>query len=159
MLYQYDGKKYPEYLKSGNACRFIAPVAAEFCKGVGFDVGGGLWPLAGAEAVDIQMGGDAMALPGDHQVDYVFSSHCLEHLADPIGAIEHWISRIKSGGVLFLYLPHPDMTYWRPTRNRKHLHSWTPSQMVDILNDIGLCDVIFSERDMAWSFACVGVVN
>jgi SAM-dependent methyltransferase len=158
MLYEYEGQMFPDYLKSGNACRFIAPIASEFCKGTGFDVGGGLWPLAGSVPVDVQMGGDAMALPCECQVDYVFSSHCLEHLPDPVGALLHWKSRIKPGGVLFLYLPHPDMTYWRPTRNRKHLHLWSPEQMRQTLIDLGLRDVMCSERDLAWSFACVGFV-
>jgi SAM-dependent methyltransferase len=90
--------------------------------------------------------------------DYVFSSHCMEHLVNPVAAIEHWRSRISPGGVLFLYLPHPDMEYWRPQNCRKHLHSWKPAEVQQMLSDLGFCDVIGSERDMYWSFSVVGFV-
>lgn len=157
MIFTYDGVNYPDYLKHGNACQFIAPFALKFCRGDGLDVGAGKWPLPGAIPVDLAHGGDAMQLP-EGRFDYVFSSHCLEHLQNPVGAIEHWRTRIKPGGVLFLYLPHPAMTYWRPTRNRKHLHEWQPSQIEFMLTEFGFVDVIASERDLCWSFAVVGFV-
>lgn len=158
MIYQYEGSQYPSYLKSGNAARFIAPVAAEFCKGNGLDVGAGKWPLAGATPVELTDGGSAMDLPAG-QYDYIFSSHCLEHLADPVGALQHWKTRLVDRGVLFLYLPHPDMKYWQPTRNRKHLHSWSPEAMVQTLQDLGFVDVLHSQRDMAWGFTVVGFLK
>lgn len=155
MLYEYRGGLYPDYLKSGNARQFIQPAADHFCRGRGLDVGAGKWALPGAVAVDLEYGGDALDLPAGPW-DYVFSSHCLEHVADPIAAIEHWKSRIRPGGVLFLYLPHPDMTYWLPQHCRKHRHSWRPTEMAEILRDIGFVNVLHSERDLAWSFAVVG---
>jgi SAM-dependent methyltransferase len=155
VIYEYKGAKYPEYLRNGNACRFIVPVAQEFCKGAGLDVGAGKWPLPGAIPVELKDGGDAMALP-EGQFDYVFSSHCLEHLANPVAALEHWKTRIKPGGVLFLHLPSPEMRYWLPQNCAKHLHSWWPSQMQALVEDLGFRDVIRSERDMSWSFSVVG---
>lgn len=155
MIYEYRGRLYPEYLKRGNGCQFIAPAALHFCQGIGIDVGAGKWPLPGAIPVDLADGGDAMALPGG-SFDFVFSSHAIEHLENPIAAIEHWKSRIRIGGVLFLYLPHPGMEYWLPQNNRKHLHSWWPEQMAKIVADLGFVNVIHSERDLAWSFAVVG---
>lgn len=154
-LYSYEGAVFPTYLRDGNACRFVQPVALNFCKGRGLDVGGGKWPLPGAIVIDLQNGDDAMSLP-EGPYDYVFSSHCLEHLVNPVAALEHWKSRLERGGVLFLYLPHKDMTYWRTTRNRKHLHEWDPTQVEFMLRDLGFVDVIHSERDLAWSFAVVG---
>jgi len=156
LTFIYRGETYPDYLRHGNACRFIAPAAREFCKGYGYDVGCGDWPLAGATPIDLKRGGNAMALPGAPLVDYVFSSHCLEHLPDPVAALEHWRSRLRRGGVLFLYLPHPDMVYWRPQNCRKHLHSWSPAQMAEIVSELGFEKVIHSERDLAWSFSVVG---
>lgn len=155
MLYRYDGSLYPTYLKNGDACRFIIPFASHFCKGKGLDVGSGKWPFPGATPVDTASGGDAMALPAG-EFDFIVSSHCLEHLVDPVAALEHWKSRLKHGGTLFLSLPHSDMRYWQTTRNRKHLHEWQPRQMARILNDLGFVGVIHSERDLAWSFCCVG---
>lgn len=157
LLYRYDGELYPDYLKRGNATQFILPVAAHFCVGRGIDVGCGKWPMSGALPIDIETGGDAMNLPAsENGWDFIFSSHCLEHLVDPVGALDHWLDRLKSRGVLFLYLPHPAMRYWNTTRNRKHLHEWEPAQMARIVRDVGFVDVIHSERDLAWSFAVVG---
>lgn len=155
MIFEYRGAKYPDYIRNGNACRFILPMAAEFCQGRGLDVGAGKWPLPGATPVDLASGGDAMALP-EGLFNFVFSSHCLEHLDDPVAAIEHWKSRIVPGGLLFLYLPHPDMRYWRPQFNRKHRHLFWPKDTAEMLSDLGFVDIIHSERDLAWGFAVVG---
>jgi SAM-dependent methyltransferase len=155
MIFDYRGDLYPDYLKNGNACAHIAPAAAHFCRGKGLDIGGGKWPLPGAIVIDEANGGDAMQLP-EKKFAYVFSSHCLEHLVNPIAALEHWKSRIEPGGVIFLYLPHPSQKYWRPQWNRKHLHSWRPEDMAQLLRDLGFINVIHSERDLFWSFAVVG---
>jgi SAM-dependent methyltransferase len=161
-LFTYRGALYPEYLKTGNAMQFIAPTALQFCKGRGLDVGAGKWPLPGAVVVERGPGYDhssAVNLPDgylDGKWDYIFSSHCLEHLENPVEALEHWKFKLRPHGVLFLYLPHPDMAYWRPQWCRKHLHSWKPAQMAEILRDLGLVDVLHGERDLAWSFAVVG---
>lgn len=154
-LYEYDGSKYPTYIKDGNALRFILPMAAHFCKGSGIDVGCGLWPFPGATPIDITTGGDAMNLPAG-EYDYIVSSHAIEHLIDPVGALLHWQTRLRSGGCLFLYIPSTAMRYWNCTRNRRHLHEWEPAQMARILRDVGFVDVIHSERDLAWSFCVVG---
>lgn len=155
MIFEYRGQLFPEYLKQGNAAQFITPAALHFCQGIGLDVGAGFWPLPGAIPVELREGGDAMNLP-EGSFDYIFSSHCLEHLVDPVSALEHWKSKLKVGGVLVLYLPHPDMTYWRPQTCRKHLHLFYPKDMAQMLTDLGFVNVIHSERDFAWSFAVVG---
>jgi SAM-dependent methyltransferase len=154
-LFKYGGGLYPDYLKRGNAMQFIAPFAKQFCLGNGIDVGAGKWPLPGSTPVELSAGGDANGLPGDWW-DYIFSSHCLEHLANPVQAIEHWRTHLRPGGTLFLYLPHPDMGYWRPQHCRKHLHLFWPDDTAKMLRDLGFIDVINSERDLMWSFAVVG---
>ena len=155
MIYQYAGSIYPEYLKHGNASQHIVASAKHFCKGRGLDVGAGRWPFPGATPIDVRTGGDAMSLPAG-EYDYVFSSHCLEHLPNPVAALEHWQTRIRPGGVLFLYLPHPDMRYWRPENCRKHLHTFWPDDMAEMVSALGFVNVIHSERDLAWSFSVVG---
>ena len=156
LVFEYGGDIFPDYLRRGNACRFIAPTALEFCKGRGFDIGAGRWPLPGAIPVDLGDGVDAYRLPEGDGLDYVFSSHCLEHLANPVVALELWRERLREGGVLFLYLPHPDMRYWRPQHCRKHLHLFHPKDTAEMLRDLGFRNVMHGERDLAWSFAVVG---
>lgn len=156
-LYEYQGGIYPEYLREGNAAQFILPVASKFCCGRGADVGGGKWPFPGddVDVVDMQFGGEATRLPR-WEYDFVFSSHCLEHLSNPVQALEHWRDRLRDGGTLFLYLPHPDMTYWRPENCRKHLHLFWPKDVARMVESLGFGNVIHSERDLAWGFAVVG---
>lgn len=156
-LFMYRGELYPDYLRNGNAMQFIEPMARHFCKGNGFDVGCGKWPLPGAIGVDVQAPGvDAYHLPKGDEMDYVFSSHCLEHLEDPVRAIESWRVRLRIGGVLFLYLPHPDMVYWRPENCLKHRHVFYPKDVAQMISTLGFANVIHSERDLAWGFAVVG---
>lgn len=55
--------------------------------------------------------------------DFVLSSHCLEHLADPIGGLEEWTRVLRPGGVLALAVPHKDATFdhRRPVTRLQHL--------------------------------------
>ena len=154
-LFNYRGTAYPEYLRHGNAAQFIIPTAQQFCKGKGLDVGAGKWPLPGATPIDTVFGNNATGLP-EGKFDYIFSSHCLEHLANPVAAIEHWKTRLRPGGVLFLYLPHPEMVYWRPQFCRKHLHLFRPPDVAQMLRDLGFMGVLCGDRDLAWSFSVVG---
>lgn len=158
ILFEYRGKKYPTYLRDGNAMQYILPIAKKFCVGEGMDIGGGKWPMPGAFLIDASHVDarfrDPCNLPlGD--VDYIFSSHCLEHLGNPVAALEHWKEKLRPGGTLFLYLPHPEMEYWKPQFCRKHLHSWMPGQMSQLLGDLGFVDAMVGGRDLAWSFAAV----
>jgi SAM-dependent methyltransferase len=158
MIFKYKNVLYPSYIKTGNACSFIAQTAKQFCVGDGLDIGGiSGWVLPGARPINILIDDeyDAFNLP-NKKFDYIFSSHTLEHLPKYIDAIEYWKSHIKNNGVLFLYLPHPDMEYWNPQNNRKHYHLFYPENIKKVLCDVGFKNVINSERDLYWSFSVVG---
>jgi hypothetical protein len=92
------------------------------------------------------------------EVDYIFSSHCLEHLPHWVNALDYWLSKIKNGGVLFLYLPHFDQEYWRPWHNRKHIHCFTPDIIKKYLQDNILINqetIFVSEKDLNYAFMAV----
>ncbi len=152
----FKGEKYPRYQSSGFASRFIFPFAEEICKGVGYDVGCNRveWSFPGSIPIDpvIDERFDCMNLPGG-QVDYIFSSHMLEHVNDWIGVLNYWYDRIKIGGVIFLYLPHYSQEYWRPWNNRKHLNILTPEFLRDYFIDKKITNIFYSERDLNNSFA------
>ena len=105
----YKGEYYPKFQTEGNASQFAIPFAKHFCSGVGYDIGCNRleWAFPGATPIDLLFDDpwDAYNLP-DEKVDYIYSSHCLEHLPDWVEALDYWASKLKSGGALFLYLPH-----------------------------------------------------
>lgn len=123
---EHEGNQYPQFQAEGNAAQFAMPFAKHFCKGEGLDIGcmKEEWAFPGAMAIDLDFDDEweAMNLP-EKEYDYIFSSHCLEHLPDWVGALDYWYTRLKKGGCMFLYLPHYSQTYWRPWNNRKHIHA------------------------------------
>jgi SAM-dependent methyltransferase len=156
---EFKGTAYPEFQAQGFSSQFAFPFAKHFCKGDGFDIGCNRleWAFPGAQPIDLNFddGFEAYNLP-DRKVDYIFSSHCLEHLPDWTKALDHWHDRLKLGGTMFLYLPHYDQAYWRPWNNRKHLHVFTAEIIADWLRDHGYCNVFASGRDLNHSFMVVG---
>lgn len=148
-------KEYPEFQINGGASRFCRPFALEVCEGEGYDIGFGKeeWKFPGAVGIDSCLcnGFDAHHLP-DKMVDYIHSSHCLEHLPDWVDALDHWGSRLKVGGVLFLYLPDYSQTYHRPWSNRKHKNIFTPLIIKDYLESAGYKNIFVSGVDLYNAF-------
>lgn len=140
---EFNGQAYPAFQASGNAARFVREFAQEVCKGNGVDIGCNRdkWSFPGAFPVDPLLNQyNALNLPDkiywhkesyvkeETGFDYIHSSHCLEHLEHPYTALNYWHSRLKTGGVVFLYLPDFSQHYWRPwlKQNSEHVHSFTP---------------------------------
>jgi SAM-dependent methyltransferase len=78
-----------------------------------------------------QQNGDGALLEGvpDGSLDFVHSSHSLEHMDDPAVAMTNWLRVLKPGGHLLLTLPDEDMFeqgVW-PSRyaGADHKMSWT----------------------------------
>lgn len=96
--------------------------------GRGLDIGAGddpFQPVAGeCRAWDRKHGdGDAAKLPGvaAGSLDYVYSSHCLEHLPDPLAALRRWTEVVRPGGFLYLAVPDYDLYEGgKGLRNRFH---------------------------------------
>lgn len=63
-------------------------------------------------SVDIVAPGDAIPLSDESQ-DFVVSSHVLEHFPDPIKALKEWYRLIRSGGYIFMIIPHKERTFDR----------------------------------------------
>jgi predicted SAM-dependent methyltransferase len=154
----YQGISYPAFQTTGNAARFIQPLALEFCKGVGYDIGycKPEWKLPGAIGVDLAdgKGYSADKLP-EGNVDYIFSSHCLEHVDNWVDTLLYWHSCVKPGGVIFLYLPDYSQTYWRPWNNRKHRHVMDPTVIKGLLESKGCKNIFVSGVDLNNSFSVV----
>jgi len=72
--------------------------------------------------------GDAQFLEGvpDEEFDFVYSSHCLEHLLDPFEGFRHWFRVLRPGGHLIVMVPDEDLYeqgVFPSTFNRDH--KWT----------------------------------
>ena len=157
-IIEYESVKYLSFQAKGNAAKFIIPFAKEVCVGEGYDIGycKEEWKLPGANGIDIGdgRGFHANLLP-EGQVDYIFSSHCLEHVDNWVQTLEYWVSKIKKGGCLFLYLPDYSQTYWRPWNNRKHINVMNPQYIQDLLKSKGCVNIFVSGVDLNNSFTIV----
>ena len=134
--------------------------------GHGIDVGSGddslgkyhlLFPLVkSVEAFDKEQG-DAQYLSESRSVpyDFLYSSHCLEHLVDPWDALADWCNCVKVGGRLIVVVPEEDMYeqgVWPSRYNGDHKHtftmykskSWSPVSvnvldLVSFVSDVAEC--------------------
>lgn len=156
---EYKGKIYPKFQAEGHAAKFIIPFAQQVCKGTGFDIGcmKREWAFPDACPIDLSFddGFHATNLP-HNQVDYIFSSHCLEHIDNWVETMDYWYEKLKTGGVLFLYLPDYSQIYWRPWNNRKHKHVFSPQIIEDYMIDKGYKNICKSGIDLNNSFAIFG---
>ena len=83
---------------------------------------------------------DATVLPmySDGCMDFVFSSHTLEHLTDYKAALKEWWRVLKIGGYLCLYLPHKDFYPNCGSLNGNPDHKWDflPQDIIDSIDGI-----------------------
>lgn len=149
----FNNKTYPQFQSIGFASQFAIPYAQHVCKGVGYDIGCSKleWAFPGSIPIDLTLGSNGLNLP-ETLVDYIFSSHCLEHLPHWVNALDHWSSRLKSGGTLFLYLPHKSQEYWKPWNNKKHIHIFDETIICSYLEDNSYTKIYTSGVDLNNSF-------
>lgn len=155
---EYKSKIYPKFQGEGYASQFALPFAKHVCKGFGVDVGcmKEAWAFPGAKTVDPDLDGyTALDFPYDN-LDYIFSSHCLEHVYDWVAVLDYWTSKLNKGGTLFLYLPDYSQEYWRPWNNRKHLNIFTPEIIADYMADRGYINIFKSGVDLNNAFMVMG---
>lgn len=162
-IIEFAGERYPKFQSEGFAAKFAFPYAEQVCKGNGIDIGCNRdeWKFPNAFPIDPVINEyNAMNIPmqddvldnGKREWDYIFSSHCLEHITEWVSVLDYWRECLRSGGVLFLYLPHPDQKYWLPWNNRKHVNILHPQDIEKYLNENGFKNVFVSGRDLNHSF-------
>jgi len=86
---------------------------------------------------------------GDFSYDYVLSSHCIEHLANPLQGLSKWIRVLKQDGLLILVIPHKDGTFdhRRPVTSLGHLIQDFDNQIDE--SDMTHLDEILNLHDLA----------
>ena len=141
---------HPRRLREGYFDRYL--------KGKGVDMGCGEDPVTpDCLRYDIQYGHDAQRPDlSIKSFDWVFSSHCLEHLPRPQEALFNWWSLIKPGGHLVCSVPDwclYEQKLW-PTHNNPD-HKWSFSMtrihpkphdhhlvLLDLIADLPRCQVL-----------------
>jgi SAM-dependent methyltransferase len=132
-----------------------ANFTSRYFVGHGLDLGGKPDPLALYAELFCRMesvrtwdweDGDAQFLSSvaDDSVDFVHSSHCLEHLVDPYEGLKNWLRVVKPGGHIVVTIPDEDMYeqgVFPSTFNRDH--KWTFTMF----------------KDASWSDKSVNVVE
>src|ERR1035437_5555824 len=115
--------------------------------GIGLDIGGTGYLenvhaiLPDAQIVDLNYPGyDGKTLPfEDGSQDYVYSSHCLEHVSNRKDMIQNWYRVTKKGGYIIIVVPHMDL-YERkdslPSKwNEDHKVFFRPSNLIKEIED------------------------
>jgi SAM-dependent methyltransferase len=135
--------KGPETEKS-EARRKKTGFFSQYMSGEGLDIGfrGDDAPeiepvLPSAIGIDLDYPGyDGSRLPfDDESKDFVYSSHCLEHMSDAASAIQEWFRVVKKGGHLIIVVPHQFLYEKKkrlPSRwNQDHQRFYTPAKVLE----------------------------
>jgi SAM-dependent methyltransferase len=129
--------------------------------GHGIDIGGApdplslyveLFPLLRSVRIWDMGDGDAQFMAGvpDETFDFVHSSHCLEHVNDPLETLRNWMRILKPSGHLVVMIPDEDLYEqgtFPSTFNPDHKctltilksRSWSRRSInvLDLLQDVG----------------------
>ncbi|HZY94839.1 MAG TPA: class I SAM-dependent methyltransferase [Candidatus Bathyarchaeia archaeon] len=146
----------------------------QYTAGTGVDIGCGLNKIhAAAIGIDKKLSSSDFGYPFGAQVradgsnlswfsskslDYVFSSHCLEHFHDAAGVLGEWIRVIRPGGYLVLIMPHKQRypNVGTPGANTDHKHDYDPDDIAKLVDGYGFriaqSDTLYDRlRDNPWS--------
>jgi SAM-dependent methyltransferase len=136
----------------------------QYTRGTGVDIGCGLNKIhSAAVGIDMRLGNKDfgyayganimyrsekpyLELPwfADESLDFVFSSHCLEHIVDPVKSVNEMRRALKKGGYLIIILP--DDRYYphvgEKGANPDHKMDYSPERLVTIVQEAGKYEVI-----------------
>ena len=106
-----------------------------YLHGNGIDIGCGPDPLVveeGSVRTWDKQDGDALYMAGlpNESFDFVYSSHCLEHLPDIKLALTNWVRILKRGGILYVVIPDFELyekSRWPSRYNSDHKASFSLS--------------------------------
>jgi SAM-dependent methyltransferase len=76
-------------------------------------------PLVAPDVVD---DGARLSCFADTSLDFVVANHMLEHVEDPIAALQHQLRVLRAGGVLYLTLPDARESFDSPRRRTTTEH-------------------------------------
>jgi len=108
-------------------------------QGKGIDIGCGKDPIfPNVKCFDLE-DGDANKITKyvNEQFDFVFSSHCLEHMKNPFYAIQEWWKLVKDNGYLYFVVPDENLYEQKSFPSKYNLdHKYTFSVLKKHSNTI-----------------------
>ena len=135
----------------------LTPEELSYFQGDGIDIGCGDDPIfPGCYTFD-SCDGDANHIKRylKRNYDWVYSSHCLEHMDDPYDALKQWASLVKPKGYLIFTVPDEDLYeqgHFPSIYNPSHRHtftiakrkSWSPVSVnvLDLIHSLDGFDVV-----------------
>lgn len=150
---------------------------APFLKGRGLDIGAGTFKvlphvISVDNCIDVSLFGmpvmpdvriqDAVSLDifASQSMDFIYSSHLLEHMENPEKALKEWWRVLKVKGYLVLYLPHEDLypKVGEEWANKDHKHNLNEEKIIQWMQEIGHWDLEVCEKrdqDDEYSFLMV----
>lgn len=140
----------------------IRHLIVPYTRGRGLDVGCGPWKaydhFIGVDNFD-EWGGmdwrpdvisdaDDLSLFAAESLDYVYSSHLLEHIEEPAKVLEEWWRVLRPGGHLVLYLPDEDEYPKVGEDGANPDHRWNVNYdaVVGMMKAIGSWDLVEFEK-------------
>lgn len=134
----------------GDEARKVKYDVVPYTRGVGLDLGCGKWKLYdhfigvdsgkqwGGRVTDVMHSCEDLSLFATQSMDFVFSSHLLEHIEDYRAALKEWWRVIRPGGFLVLYLPHEDLypRVGQDGANPDHKHNLSNATVIEALSDV-----------------------
>lgn len=146
--------------EQGSESKKIVWEVAPYLRGKGLDLGAGVFKIL-PHVIAVDNGNHAMFghhiqpdvmvdtaekldLFATRSLDFVFSSHLLEHIEDYAAALAEWWRVIKQGGHLVLYLPHKKFypNIGQPGANPTHVHDFMPEDIIGVMEKIGGWDLL-----------------
>lgn len=72
-------------------------------------------------ALPVDIVANAWELPfEDESLDFVLSSHVIEHCWDVIGTVKEWLRVVKPGGYIYMDIPHKERTFDKDRERTSH---------------------------------------
>lgn len=134
------------------------PRLLQYCGGMGLDLGCGpskIKPTAIGVDVEEHEGvtnlcldiEEGLPMLADASMDFVFSSHYLEHTKNAINVLLEWWRILKPGGNLVLVLPHADLypRIGQPGSNPDHKFDYYPDDLFRMMNEFAAYEVLHNE--------------
>ena len=145
--------------ETSKTLRHLSESELKRLSGKGIDIGCGVWPVRPDVRPFDQADGDANEITRfvteTGSFDYVFSSHCLEHMRDPDHALREWWQLVRPGGSMIVVVPDEDLYeqgYWPSLFNKDHKFtftiskqvSWSPvsRNLLDMANALSQADIV-----------------